>query len=51
MMEFEEITGKIIGAAYKVFNTLGFGFLETVYKKALAIELSRTGLKSLLSQR
>ena len=44
-MEFEEITGKIIGAAYKVFNTLGFGFLETVYKKALAIELSRTGLK------
>jgi GxxExxY protein len=45
MMEFEEITGKIIGAAYKVFNTLGFGFLETVYKKALAIELSRTGLK------
>jgi GxxExxY protein len=44
-MEFEEITRKIIGAAYKVFNTLGFGFLESVYRKALVIELLKTGLK------
>ena len=44
-MEYEEITHKIIGAAYKVFNTLGFGFLESVYKKAMIIELSKNRLK------
>ena len=45
-MEYEEITHKIIGAAYKVFNALGFGFLESVYKKAMIIELSKNGLKA-----
>ena len=44
-MEQEEITHKIIGAAYKVFNTLGFGFLESVYQKAMLIELSKSNLK------
>jgi len=44
-MEHEELTHKIIGCAYKVFNTLGFGFLESVYKKAMIIELSKDDLK------
>ena len=44
-MEFEEITHEIIGAAYKVFKTVGFGFLESVYKKAMVIELKKKGLK------
>ena len=44
-MEYEEITHKIIGVAYKVFNRLGFGFLESVYKNAMIIELSKNGLK------
>jgi GxxExxY protein len=44
-MEYEEITHKIIGAAYQVFNTLGFGFLESVYKKAMMIELAKKDLK------
>jgi len=44
-MEHEEITHKIIGCAYKVFNTLGFGFLESVYRKAMVIDLSKAGLK------
>jgi len=44
-MEFEEITHKIIGCAYKVFNELGFGFLESVYRKSMVIEFSKTGLK------
>ena len=44
-MEHEELTHKIIGCAYKVFNTLGFGFLESVYRKAIIIELSKAGLK------
>ena len=34
-----EITEKIIKAFYKVYNTLGYGFLEKVYKNALFIEL------------
>ena len=44
-MEYEELTHKIIGAAYKVFNELGFGFLESVYKKAMIIELAKNNLK------
>jgi len=33
-------TEKIIKAFYKVYNTLGYGFLEKVYENALFIELS-----------
>jgi len=44
-MEYEEITHKIISCAYKVFNQLGFGFLESVYRKAMAIELTKSGLQ------
>ncbi len=40
-MEYEELTHKIIGCAYKVYNQLGFGFLESVYKKAMVIELKK----------
>ena len=43
-MEKEDIAHKIIGAAYKVFNTLGFGFLESVYKKAIALELRKQNM-------
>ena len=43
-MEFKELTEKIIGCAYKVYNTLGFGFLESVYEKSLIIELEKAGL-------
>ena len=46
IMKHEDITHKIIGAAYEVFNKLGFGFLESVYKKAMIMELSKNGLKS-----
>jgi GxxExxY protein len=44
-MEYEELTHKIIGCAYKVFNELGFGFLESIYKKAMIIELTKSDLK------
>ena len=43
-MKHQDITQQIIGAAYKVYNTLGFGFLESVYKKAMLIELEKAGL-------
>ena len=44
-MEYEELTHKIIGCAYAVYKKLGFGFLESVYRKAMVIELIRAGLK------
>jgi GxxExxY protein len=40
-----EITDKIIEAFYKVYNTLGYGFLEKVYERAMMIELTRLGLE------
>jgi GxxExxY protein len=39
-----ELTEKILGAAFKVQNTLGAGFLEKVYENALSIELRKSGL-------
>jgi len=44
-MQYEELTGKIIGCAMKVHSTLGPGFLESIYRKALAHELRKSGLK------
>lgn len=38
-----EITGEIIKSFYKVYNTLGYGFLEKVYENSLAFELSGKG--------
>lgn len=44
-MLHENITKKIIEAYYKVYNSLGYGFLEKVYENALKIELERLNLK------
>jgi len=43
-MLHEEITDKIIQAYYKVYNSLGYGFLEKVYENALKIELLKMGM-------
>jgi GxxExxY protein len=40
-----ELSQKIIAAAHNVHNELGQGFLEKVYKNALAIELREAGIK------
>lgn len=45
-MEYEELTHKIIGCAYKVYKKLGFGFLESVYRKAMVIEFNKVDLKA-----
>jgi GxxExxY protein len=45
-----ELTGKVIGLAMKVHRTLGPGFLESVYKKALHYELIRAGLQAELEK-
>ena len=43
-MKDEELTEKIIKAFYRVYNSLGYGFLEKVYERALAVEFGRMGL-------
>lgn len=43
-MEHEGITRRVIGCAMKVHNTLGNGFQEVIYQRALAIEMERQGL-------
>ena len=45
-MEYKELTEKIIGCAYAVYNKMGFGFLESVYEKCLLIELRKAGLNA-----
>ncbi|MEX2478285.1 MAG: GxxExxY protein [Gracilimonas sp.] len=45
-MKHEELTEKIIECFYTVYNRLGYGFLESVYEKAMLIELKRAGLKA-----
>ena len=42
-MKHEAITEKIIQAFYKVYNMLGYGFLEKVYENAMLIELQSYG--------
>ncbi len=39
-----DLTEKIIGAFFTVYNKLGFGYLEKVYENALKIELKKNGL-------
>jgi GxxExxY protein len=40
----EALTREVIGGFYKVYNTMGHGFLESVYARALYIELGRRRL-------
>lgn len=43
--KYAELTHKIIGCAMKVCNTLGNGFQEKIYQRALAIEMAKQTLK------
>ena len=38
------VTKKIIDTFFKVYNKLGFGFLENVYERAMIFEMGRNGL-------
>ncbi len=40
-----EITGTVLECFFKVYNSLGYGFLEKVYERALIIELRQAGLQ------
>ena len=42
--KYSELTSKIIGCAMKVHSTLGNGFQEVIYQRALAIEMTKNNL-------
>ena len=42
--KYSELTQRIIGCAMKVHNTLGNGFQEVIYQRALAIAMAKQGL-------
>ena len=44
-MTENEISYKVIGAIYKVYNELGPGLLESVYEAALCYQLRKDGLR------
>jgi len=43
-LKHAELTEKIVGIFYDVYNELGYGFLESVYEESLVIALRETGL-------
>ncbi len=45
MLKHEELSKRIIAAAYAVHKELGYGFVEKVYKNALSIELQENNIK------
>lgn len=43
-LKHSDVTRKVIGAAMKVHSTLGNGFQEVIYQRALAIEMGKAAL-------
>lgn len=44
MLQYSEYSYAINGAAFHVYNKLGFGFLESVYQEALEVEFRRRNI-------
>ena len=44
VLRFEELSGKVIGAALAVHRELGPGFLESVYHSAMRVSLTHRGI-------
>lgn len=44
-MDYNDLSGRIIGAAIEVHRELGPGLLEGVYEEALSFELSQQGIR------
>ena len=43
-IDYKELTEKIIGIFYKVYNNLGYGFLENVYENAMMIDFKKENI-------
>lgn len=44
-LKYKEITQKIIGAAMKVHATLGTGFQEVIYQRAMAVQMQSENIE------
>ena len=44
-LRHSDLTEKIIGIFYEVYNDLGYGFVESVYDNALCVALGEAGLR------
>ncbi|MBI5606540.1 MAG: GxxExxY protein [Deltaproteobacteria bacterium] len=42
--KYKELTEKIIKIFYRVYNKLGYGFLEKVYENAMMLEIRKEGI-------
>jgi GxxExxY protein len=42
----DSLSDRVLGAAFDVSNTLGAGFLEKIYERALLLELGIRGIRS-----
>jgi GxxExxY protein len=45
VLQYAELTARIIAAAIEVHRQLGPGFIESIYEHALVVELHKRGLK------
>ncbi len=41
----KELTEKLIGASFRIYNALGYGYREKEYQNAYVLELEKLGLK------
>jgi len=45
-LKHSDLTEKIIGSFFSVYNELGPGFLESVYQRSMIVALAETGLRA-----
>jgi len=45
-LKHSELTNRVIGVFYDVYNELGYGFLESTYAAALAVALEESGVSA-----
>ena len=45
--KYQELTEKIIGVFYNVYNTLGYGFLEKVYENAMMLDFDKENITAI----
>ena len=48
--QHSDITQLILSAFYRVYNALGYGFLEKVYENAMRLEINKVGLSCIAQQ-
>ena len=41
-----QLTRRVIGVFYEVYNELGFGYLESVYQRSFMVALSEAGIRA-----